>query len=251
MRLSLSTRRVRGALSVTMDLMEPRYERKFLITEEAPHRVIDRIRFHPAGFRPIYRPRWVNNVYFDTEEMSLFQANLDGLSESRPKVRLRWYGELYGRELEASLEIKQRFGWVNVKEQFPIGRFFFTPQLEQQQFLNTVFEDRAVRNRFMSFDPLRPLLINRYFREYFLNEEGNFRITVDRGLYFSRYLYWGASAIGISCDEVCVLEMKYGVQEDGLANQITSLFPYRLSKSSKYVMGVEKVTGISETHLEG
>ena len=39
-------------------------------------------------------------------------------------------------------------------------------------------------------------------------------------------------------DPFNVVELKYGLEDDRLANRISNEFPFRLSKNSKYVNGV-------------
>ena len=42
-------------------------------------------------------------------------------------------------------------------------------------------------------------------------------------------------------DENVILELKYNIDADDDVNRITEHFPFRLTKSSKYISGLEKI----------
>ena len=72
-----------------------RYERKFMVEGLDHHQAIALIKRHPYLFYQPYPPRYINNFYLDTPEMDNYYDNVCGAPDRR-KVRLRWYGELFG-----------------------------------------------------------------------------------------------------------------------------------------------------------
>ena len=80
---------------ISFNKEQMRYERKFLTSYLSKPEVEDIIRLHPASFSEIYHARYVNNIYFDTFSFSSYKENLGCISD-RTKVRIRWYGEVFG-----------------------------------------------------------------------------------------------------------------------------------------------------------
>ena len=90
---------------------EYRYERKFLVDQLDVHQVLALVKLHPAMFYQPYPPRYVNNLYLDTEGLDNYQDNVSGVGDRR-KVRLRWYGDLFGDVDRPVLEFKIKRGWA-------------------------------------------------------------------------------------------------------------------------------------------
>src|SRR5438128_2681817 len=86
-----------------------RYERKFVVPREAWSRVESAIRFNPAIFSKAFEPRTVNNLYLDSPALRHYFLNLAGAAE-RTKVRIRWYGSLFGHVPRPVLEFKCKRG---------------------------------------------------------------------------------------------------------------------------------------------
>ena len=89
---------------------------------------------------------------------------------------------------------------------------------------------------------MEPTLINRYTRKYFLSANGQFRMTLDNGIQYFRpdlpypsFLEYGFN------DPSLILELKYNEELDNEAEAITNKFPFRMTKSSKYVTGLIKL----------
>ena len=76
-----------------------RYERKFLISSMTKHDVENLIRHNPRMFSEVFHKRCINNIYFDSPRLNNYFENVFGVMQ-RTKIRIRWYGELFG-------EIKQ------------------------------------------------------------------------------------------------------------------------------------------------
>src|SRR3990172_1179511 len=110
-----------------------RYERKSLGEERAAGQVPLMVRRPPSMFYEPYPPRVVNNLYLDTEEMDNYYANLSGAAE-RCKVRVRWYGELFGAIASPILEFKIKSGLVGSKQSHPFPAFRLDGNFSQRYF---------------------------------------------------------------------------------------------------------------------
>lgn len=218
-----------------------RYERKFLVKGMDEHQIKTLVRLHPAMFMMPYPPRWVNNIYLDSEELDNYQDNVNGAVDRR-KVRLRWYHGLFDTAASTTLEIKIKRGLVGRKVQYKMGPFQLTYGFCQdslQAYFKKANLPSAVALMLLS---QQPVLINVYKRWYFATHDGRFRITVDAEMAFYhvhqmantfRYMY--------KADDLRVMEIKYQKSEDPAAGKISSFFPFSVYKNSKYVLGMESV----------
>ncbi len=215
-----------------------RYERKFQVSDMIYPAVEHQVRMHPSAFLPLFYPRYINNIYLDTPIFESFYDNVFGKG-SRKKVRIRWYGEVNGLVEKPVVEFKIREGMLGNKLSFPL-----TPFVVDQYFsidtLQQVFHDSKLPD--WVFDvlvQLKPSLLNRYRRKYFMSFDGKFRLTIDDELQ-----YFG---IGINNNnflekyrsEDIIVELKYDKINDDAATFVTNALPFRLTKSSKYVNGIE------------
>jgi len=218
-----------------------RYERKFLLEDLGPHQVQSILRLHPALFRPLYHPRWVNNVYLDDRDLGNLRANVDG-NTVRTKLRIRWYGALQGRIEGARCEQKIKRGLVGTKRVHPLPPFEFGPGFGRPTLAELLARtpDMPVGMRRELQDCL-PVLTNRYLRRYFRSADRRFRITLDTDLQFLPLRGLGNSLLPRHSDRrVVILELKYARADDDRAAVIAGNFPFRLTKSSKYVAGLTR-----------
>lgn len=220
---------------------EYRYERKFFVDQLDAPQVIALLKLHPAMFAEIYPPRYINNIYMDTPWMENYFDNVAGLTE-RKKARLRWYHDLFQQIDAPQLEFKIKRGLVGTKLQYPFPAFSFGAGFNQERFTEIIREadlPQVAKNHLLS---LEPVLVNRYKRWYFATPDRAFRVTVDADLTFyhlnkfsNRFLYKQINRHSI------VVELKYQVEQDPQASRITAGFPFRMTRSSKYVQGIERV----------
>lgn len=219
-----------------------RYERKFHITEMGRGHVESLVRMNPALFSEIYYRRWVNSIYLDTWSMVSYHENLVGSGHDRIKYRIRWYGDMFGRVENPVLELKIKHGEVNRKEAYPLAPLAFKENFSAQEIYD-LFRSADIPDDLRDgLLKLQPVLANRYSRNYFLSLDGRFRATIDSDLTF-----YDASD---QCRRVqfrwfdphsVVLELKYPLDAAPDANQISQHFPFRLTRNSKYITGVEQV----------
>jgi len=85
-----------------------------------------------------------------------------------------------------------------------------------------------------------PLLLVRYKRKYFLSADKRFRITIDSGIEYYRVSKYKNNFINKSdYINTVILELKYTEENDSSADEVSKYFPFRLTKSSKYVTGIQ------------
>ena len=221
-----------------MNINNYRYERKFVIQNLKLYEVENLINSHPALFREIYHQRSVRNIYFDTIDLLHYFDNVEGNS-SRNKIRVRWYGDLFGKIKESKLELKCKHGLLGHKIHYDLKHFLINKnkELSDQVFnLNELIKNNKKNNN--NFFHYFPIISNSYKRKYFLSSDSNFRITLD----------WDQSFYKVSNGMLCnkmidinniILEIKYNYENQKKIDSISQFFPFRLSKNSKYIQGVD------------
>lgn len=220
-----------------------RHERKFLVDSLTTPEVEALVRLHPAMFSPIHSRRYINNVYFDTEDGRALRDGLEGAGD-RVKMRIRWYGDLVGTH-DATLEFKIKRGLVGRKESVAIGQVEVTHGMSREQLqgiLGGVVADLPAALAELLVTS-RPVLVNRYRRSYFRSGDGRFRLTLDDEQQFFPFA-GGSTALrhGSRDRRSSIVELKYAAEHDGDAHRIASRFPFRLTKSSKFVSGLARLT---------
>ena len=216
-----------------------RYERKFVVNDMHYHEIIQHIRNNRAAFDGLYEPRYINNIYFDTNDIDYFYDNISGKG-SRKKARIRWYGELMGNVSTPVLEFKLREGMVGNKISFPLKPFTLDNRFTVELINNIIRESNLPNWAESVMLMLKPALLNRYHRQYFISFNNEFRLTLDDEL-----TYYGMHS-GVNNfmekhnDNSVIVELKYDTKFDGYESaHIANELPFRLSKSSKYVNGFE------------
>lgn len=224
-----------------MQQEELRYERKYLITNYTYQEVQQLIKFHPARFSEIYQTRHINNIYFDTLGMHHYYDNVEGASD-RLKVRIRWYGDLMGIIQKPTLEYKIKKGLLGKKKSYALNAFLLDNSFDKLQIekaTDSAMIPLFVRNEILS---LKPTLMNSYTRKYFLSADKKFRITIDYKLSYHQINYGRNNFIHKSCDHrTTVLELKYDAAYEPEAKAVSDQFPFTLTKSSKYLQGLERI----------
>jgi SPX domain protein involved in polyphosphate accumulation len=218
-----------------------RLERKFFISSLGKAEVEHIVKLHPAMFSEIYNQRYVNNIYFDYADWNNYRDAVVGASK-RLKIRIRWYGALFGTIDTPVLELKGKQGLVGSKASYPLSAFALDRSLNVQRIRHVVDRSELPRAVEEELKSLSPTLLNHYSRKYYRSADGNFRITLDTDRMFFRLGRQNNSLMQFIRDDAgVILELKYDSDKDEDANCITNLFPFRLTKSSKYVSGIEQI----------
>lgn len=222
------------------DIETWRYERKFVISELSQQEIELIIRFHPAMFSEIYHPRWVNNIYFDSFGAQNYRDNIEGL-RNRVKVRIRWYGSFLEPAKEPMLEFKFKRGILGAKKKFPLSSFFINQKIGERG-LNDLIRNSDLPDSVKAYvSPLVPCLLNRYLRKYYRSWDRHYRITVDSDMKCNTASSHFQALFQQDSDKInTVLELKYDSNKDANADTITNHFPFRMTKNSKYVNGIER-----------
>jgi SPX domain protein involved in polyphosphate accumulation len=215
-----------------------RYERKFLITQLGELQVRSILMRHKAMFFEAYPPRYVNNIYLDTHQLSHYADSLMGVAE-RIKVRVRWYHELFGPVVNPTLEFKLKSGLVGWKDSFSFPPFTFDEGLTEREFRTLIKSSELPPEIKYRLDGFRMSLVNRYYRAYYANCDGRFRVTIDTDLSYTKVNPM-VNRFQVKHEQkgVVILELKYDRAYEGLAHQISNAFPFRITQISKYVDGV-------------
>lgn len=209
-----------------------RYERKYRIEDQSLAFVEQMIRQHPWGFKTLFPDRQVNNIYFDTPDMTCYKENVMGLAE-RKKYRVRWYGDLQATDgLNNQLEIKIKDNALGDKERYDFPTF----SLSDWYTLGNL-----VSNSLSRPNCLQPTLLNSYQRSYYGLSTEKFRITIDRKLGYCPLFQENRKPEIRFMDEAIIVEIKYDEQLEEEANQVLQYIPFRATKNSKYVTGIETV----------
>lgn len=218
-----------------------RYERKFFITDFTREETESLIMLHPAAFSEIYHERIVNNIYLDSLDMSSYFDNVIGL-EKRVKVRIRWYGDLLGAVRNPALEVKTKNGLVCNKESFPLAGFVLDAGFSRSAIQDIIRMSEIPDRLKLDLNCMDISLLNSYRRKYYLSADKKYRITLDSNLEFYGIAPLENRFLDRSIDHrAVVLEVKYGEDSDAGAHAITNYFPFRMTKSSKYIMGIERL----------
>jgi len=216
-----------------------RYERKFLISELSKKNVDMLVKLHPYLFYEVFSRRQVNNVYFDTFNLQNYYDNVEGSSD-RVKVRIRWYGNLFGHIEKPILEIKIKTGLLGTKKLVKLDPFNFSAQTNMSNILKGISDNNIIQN--FNLLSLKPTLLNRYLRNYYLSADGNYRITIDEKQSFYKIQDYSNSFLNrVDDNKSVILELKYNKEFDSEVGNITSRFPFRLSKNSKYANGIQGI----------
>ncbi len=223
------------------EVRDYRYERKFLVEELDAGQARLLVKRHPAMFYAPYPPRYINNLYLDTEDMENYYANVDGVDERR-KVRIRWYGDLFGEIAKPMLEFKIKSGLVGTKHIYPFPAFCFDDAFDHASFRKLVQRADLPEPVHFYLKRLGVVLCNRYYRWYYATRDQRFRVTVDHEMaYYQvrrscnhfRYRFLDAQNI--------IVELKYDKPQDVQAGRISGFFPFIVTKNSKYVTGIDRV----------
>ncbi len=219
-----------------------RYERKFLVEDLMPFQVEALIRQHPRMFRAPYPPRHVNNLYLDTPDMVNYYDNVGG-AERRRKVRVRWYGGPFGEIKRPMLEIKVKGGTVGTKHTYTLPTFRLEACFCDRVFQSLLSDSDlppAVRHTLRG---LNVVLFNRYHRHYYATQDGAFRLTLDtqmefykvNGLFENQFVHRQVNIKDV------IVELKYENEQEQQADHVAGFFPFRVTRNSKYVQGIERV----------
>ena len=210
-----------------------RFERKYKVEGIEAETIRANLLTHPAGFRELYPNRRVNNIYFDTIDLTTFNQNVAGVNQ-RKKFRMRWYGYDMKNLISPKFEVKIKHNELGTKEITPCEDIAFKEMEKMTSWANQYSNN---------FAPLFPVLLNAYERSYLSSADGRFRLTIDRKLQYYSLLGQHEFNGYLHEESGVIIEVKYEEDDDKKAGFILQNLPYRHTKSSKYVNGVTMTAG--------
>ncbi|MBW2267776.1 MAG: VTC domain-containing protein [Deltaproteobacteria bacterium] len=217
-----------------------RYELKFVASPLLHRRVEHWIRLHPDGFFSPYPERRVNNVYFDNFDFFAYEENLVGTS-ARTKVRLRWYGATWTPD-GCTLELKRRRNMLGWKISHRTGPMDFVAMswLEIRGKLRSELPGSA--QTWLDANP-RPVLINRYQRQYFESRDRKVRMTLDRNqeVYAQTFGRRPNRTRKTNLPVTLIVECKFSTEDRRRGMAAIQGIPLRVGRNSKYVVGVQSL----------
>jgi len=218
-----------------------RYERKALISGLVPAQIEFLLKTHPLLFREIHHQRHINNIYFDTIERSIYADGVEG-AVRRQKVRVRWYGDLVGAIDAPVLELKNKQGLVGWKDSFPLKPFSLTKDTGAASLRPCLVTREGLEWFERELASLDAVLVNRYSRRYFQSAHGRIRATIDTDpTYYRVPNRDGGRWVRYQDRTHTVLEFKYDAKDDDELRLLLADSPFRLTKSSKYVQGIDLI----------
>ena len=202
-----------------------RLEKKWIFDQKQKDILIQNLISSKLYFRPQYKLRIVNSIYFDTFNLRSAQHNLDGISD-RIKTRIRWYGENLSTINTPKLEVKIKNNFLGHKKYFDLDK---TKKLKINN-KNLSFLSNKVSTILKK--RLSAISLVNYKRLYFISENQKIRATVDYDIKYKR-LKDNIDYFFIKSNNI-VLELKYHFDmDDYLRKNLNGIT--RVSKNSKYL----------------
>lgn len=192
--------------------MSFRKEKKIQVTVNDYHKFEGQL--HQQGMLPIFEPRVITSVYFDTADFNMFHDSEEGVLP-RKKVRIRWYNDCKIFSLEnktASIE----------------GRFKVSTRLEN----NISYNELLTKNRMdAQYGHIQPILKVSYERSYFLFNE--MRITFDKNITYQNLKYANKRKY-YEPERVIEIKIPANCPDDF----VDKFMPYPTTRFSKYARGL-------------
>jgi len=220
-----------------VSILEKRYERKYITDIWQAEEVELAIKLHPALFFEKYEPRFINNIYFDNPGFKDYQDSVQGTSQ-RKKIRIRWYGDLKAHINNAQLEFKYKNGILVSKERYPLIPFKLSDIEDPIKWYRILEKSQVPSAIDIEIRGLNQIVLNRYYRKYFLTPDGKFRITIDSNIE-SHMVGWFNKNSKSSPSNKIVIELKYNQAADINVGKIFRFLPFTLGKNSKYLRAIE------------
>lgn len=220
-------------------MIENRYEIKFTFPINQVNQIKAYIKSSNLGFLKVFNDRKISSIYLDRENYNYGFENICGFSE-RKKFRYRFYDDDMKK---IRFEIKYKKGSIYEK------RFFnLLEPYSYSYYRNPLLKIFKGKKEMLDIINLKPVLLCSYYREYFVSNCKRFRVTLDSKIGFSKIIPI------YSFDQILnqlqiinngVLELKTSVENIYFSENIFDNFPLRVSKHSKYEIGLSKTNCIN------
>lgn len=191
--------------------MSFRNEHKFRLTQYDS--LMLRSKLISNGMEPLYPPRCVNSLYFDTMNLRCYSESEEGVLP-RKKFRCRWYAD------ETKKQLEQKVSSIE-------GRFKSERSISEEEF-RTIYQLGLFAS---DYGFVYPSFNVSYQREYFLFMK--LRITFDTRI---AYIDERKAKNVRYMDPGCVVEVK--TSRHCPVDYVCKYFPYPMSRFSKYCRAV-------------
>lgn len=228
-----------------MDIENGRYEIKFVTGLANYFNILDWLKLHRGCFYSPFPDRHINNIYFDKFNYFAYAENLSGTSQ-RNKVRYRWYGD---NEFPTAgqLEVKRRRNYFGWKESFDVYDHpdYSKVKNSMELFTRHLHTQLGAKGRFWLENNPHPAILNRYKRKYFVSNDSEIRVTVDKDLRVFDQRYGGEINISNRANiaETVIIEFKCSRENGQKLSRYIQEIPIRVSRNSKYVNAMRAIHG--------
>jgi hypothetical protein len=142
------------------------------------------------------------------------------------------------------LEFKCKRGLVNFKRSGSLPAFRFDGTFDDKFMVAACREHGTPIDIVDHLASRRPVLFNRYRRQYFETENRAVRLTIDDDLQFADLRDRPhARRTAFAEDGLVVIELKYRPDDECQGVSAAAALPFRLDRLSKYIRGVQRLTG--------
>jgi hypothetical protein len=202
------------------------------------------LKFHNSNFHREYENRIINNIYFDTYSLTSLEENIKEYNK-RFKVRYRWFNNFKDKK-DGSVEIKSKHNIYGWKNRFHIKNLNITEDKSWKEIKKKILYSVPVNAKIILENYSVPVIINQYYREYFISSDKKFRITIDRNhKNFSQINRFKPNLSKNSeLFNSLVLEVKFDKEDEINLKNLLSDIPIKYGKNSKYINGFRSSYGL-------
>ena len=190
----------------------------------------------------------VTSLYFDDMYRTAYNDKLNGYLK-RCKYRVRAYNLSPER---ITLEAKIKEGEYIRKKSAPLTLIEYSAMLNSDYSFCEGRRDNEFLQNFYAYariSNLRPAFITDYFREAFVAETGNVRVTFDRGLSAGFGTADMFKAAYSQVTDGVVLEVKYDRFIPSYIEELITGFPMMSEPVSKFILSAHKNTDVSKRNF--
>ncbi|MBC8304630.1 MAG: VTC domain-containing protein [Pelagibacterales bacterium] len=205
-----------------------RFEKKWLFKNTFYPEVLLSLYRSKFFFRQQHTPRFINSIYFDTNNLDCINDNLDG-TNIRKKFRVRWYGN--NKSLNnPNLEIKYKKNFESYKKIYLMEKF---KNLDFTDVNNIKLLSKYINNNILLNQNLKPINLIQYKRLYLISSNNLIRATLDYDIKSKKIINFLNPFFSNFRD--VILELKYETNLDNYVRTNLNQMNTRYSKSSKYI----------------
>lgn len=202
------------------------------------HKIIDieyKLKTSKLNLFEEFEDRTVNSIYLDDVYLNSMNENIQGIAV-RSKWRLRWYNDWVGK---ASLEKKQKFGYVGTKQNYHVDLGSDVHSYITQK---RAIENQLPRKVFTQISHLEPKVKVSYNRSYWRSNFYDVRLTVDEDVRYYRtnkFRKFG-DEIPLNRDIEVLLEIKYPDSNEDIITDLLSDLNLITTRNSKYTRAASR-----------